>query len=93
MARGKVLRTKGRGETEPKPQRLTPELLAELISIHSCCVHDQEGKCPLLISIKSLCWEINKSMHLANDEDKGFRRLGPMCAVRPLTTRFNEEEE
>jgi len=93
MARAKVLRTKGRGKTEAKPRRMTPELLSELISIHSCCVHDQEGKCPLLISIKSLCWEINMSMQLANDEDKGFRRLGSMCAVRPLTTRFTDEEE
>ena len=83
----------GRGKHSRKPRRMTPELLAELISIHSCCVHDQEGKCPLLISIRSLTWEINKSMHLANDEDKGFRRLGLMCAARPLTIRIDEEEE
>ena len=82
-----------RGKRPRKPRRITPELLAELISIHSCCVNDQKQQCPLLISIRSLCWEINKAMHLANDEDKGFRRLGPMCAVRPLTTRLNEEEE
>jgi hypothetical protein len=92
MARGKVVRIKGRGKRKPKPRRMTPELLAELISIHFCCVHDQEGKCPLLISIKSLCWEINKSMNLAGEEDAGFRRVDPMCAARPLTVRFNSEE-
>jgi Protein of unknown function (DUF1275) len=27
---------------------MTPELLAELIGVHSSCVPDQEGKCPLL---------------------------------------------
>jgi len=72
---------------------MTPELLAELISIHSCCVNDQKQQCPLLISIRSLTWEINKVMNLANEEDRGFRRLGEMCAVRPLTTRFSDEEE
>ena len=33
-----------------KPRRLTPEIVGELLRIHSSCVHDQEGKCGLLIS-------------------------------------------
>jgi hypothetical protein len=33
--------------------RMTPSLLWELISIHSSCVHDQEGRCPLLVSTES----------------------------------------
>jgi hypothetical protein len=33
--------------------RMTPELLGELIRIHSSCVHDQEHKCPLLVSVSS----------------------------------------
>lgn len=67
--------------------RMTPELLSELISIHSSCVHDQEGKCPLLVSVNSLAWEINLALGLGNEEDKGFRRHDPMCAARPLTVR------
>ena len=38
-----------------------------------------------------LCWEINLSCGLANDEDKGFKRHDPMCAARPLRTPFVEE--
>ena len=72
--------------------RMTPELLAELISIHSSCVHDQEGRCPLLVSTASLCWEINQAMGVANDEDRAFKRHDPMCAARPLgRDRFEEE--
>jgi len=41
--------------------RMTPGLLSELIAVHSSCVHDQEGRCPLLVSIASLCWEINQA--------------------------------
>jgi hypothetical protein len=74
-----------------KRPRMTPELLAELIAVHSSCVHDQEGRCPLLVSVRSLCWEINLAMGTANDEDKGFRRYGEMCAARPLRTPFVED--
>ena len=28
-----------------KPRRLTPEIVGELLRIHSSCVHDQDGKC------------------------------------------------
>jgi len=70
---------------------MTPELLDELLRIHMSCVHDQENRCPLLVSINSLTWEINKAMNVANDEDKGFRRYDPMCAARPLTIRREDE--
>lgn len=85
MARRKVVSiTEGR--------RMTPELLSELIAIHSSCVHDQEGRCPLLVSVNSLCWEINQAMSVANDEDRAFNRHDPMCAARPLgRDRFEEE--
>ncbi len=73
--------------------RMTPSLLAELISIHSSCVHDQEGKCALRTSVSSLCWEINLSLGVGNEEDKAFKRHDPMCAARPLTVRFDREEE
>ena len=76
-----------------KLRRMTPELLGELLAIHSSCVHDQEGRCPLLISISSLTWEINQAMGCANEEDKGFRRVSEMCAARPLGAgRFREDE-
>jgi hypothetical protein len=77
---------------ERKPRRMTPELLSELIAVHSSCVHDQEGRCPLFVSVASLCWEINQAMGVANDEDRAFKRHDPMCAARPLgRDRFEEE--
>ena len=74
-----------------KPRRLTPELLEDLLRIHASCVHDAEGKCGLLMSVSSLCWEINLSCGIGNDEDRGFKRHDPMCAARPLRTPFVEE--
>jgi hypothetical protein len=76
---------------ERKPRRMTPELLDDLLRIHGSCVHDQEGKCGLLLSVSSLCWEINQACGLADDTDKGFKRHDPMCAARPLRTPFVEE--
>ncbi len=75
-----------------KPQRLTPELLSEIMRNHMSCVHDQQHRCPLLISVSSLCWEINQACGLANDEDRGFKRHSEMCAARPLNKeRFDDE--
>lgn len=75
-----------------KPRRMTPQLLSELIAVHSSCVHDQEGRCPLLVSVASLCWEINQATGVANDEDRAFKRHDPMSAARPLgRDRFEEE--
>ncbi len=68
-----------------RPRRLTPELLQELLAIHSSCVNDQKQQCPLLISVSGLCWEINQACGLANEEDRAFKRHDPMCAARPLT--------
>ena len=85
--KGRVHSRRGR-----KPRRMTPQLLSELIAVHSSCVHDQEGRCPLLVSAASLCWEINQAMGVANDEDRAFKRHDPMCAARPLgRDRFEEE--
>jgi len=73
-------------------RRMTPELLAELIAVHSQCVLDQQRKCPLTVFVKPLCWEINQAMGVGNDEDKGFRRVDEMCAAKPLSRdRFKEE--
>lgn len=71
---------------------MTPELLEELIRVHSQCVHDQEGRCPLVVFVRPLCWEINQAMGVANEEDKGFRRCDPMCAAKPLSQRHEELE-
>ena len=73
-----------------KPRRLTPEIVCELIRIHSSCVHAQEHRCPLLISVRSLTWELNCAANIGDEEDKGFRRTDPMCAARPLD--FEEGE-
>ena len=91
MTRNVVRNTKGR--------RMTPELLSELVAVHAQCVLDQQGKCPLAVFVKPLCWEINRAMNVANEEDKGFRRVDETCAARPLTTehfdreRFEDERE
>lgn len=67
-----------------KPRRLTPELVGELIRIHSSCVHSQEHRCGLLISVRSLTWELNCAANIGNEEDRGFKRHDPMCAARPV---------
>lgn len=66
-----------------RPRRITPALLAELISIHSSCVHSQQNRCPLLISINSLCREINNAMNVT-EEDRSLRRCDGTCAAKPL---------
>ena len=70
-----------------KPRRLTPEIVGELIRIHSSCVHDQEGKCPLLVSVSSLTWELNQAANIGDETDNAFRRTGAdeLCAARPLS--------
>lgn len=75
---------KFRKVVEREPRRMTPEVLAELLMVHSSCVHDQAGKCPMLMSVRSLTWEINQFCGLANEEDAGFRRHREMLAARPL---------
>ena len=83
-------------ESERKARRMTPELLGELLSVHASCVHAQENKCPLLVSLKSFCRELNQAMGMASEEDRGFRRTHAdgLLAARPLNPRtFTREEE
>lgn len=70
------------------PRRLTPEVLTELLMVHSSCTHDQAGKCPMLISVRSLTWEVNQFCNLASEEDAGFKRHSEMLAARPLNRIF-----
>lgn len=65
-------------------RRITPEVLLEILQSHSSCVMDQNGKCPLLRSIRSMVWEINQFMGCASEEDRGFKRHSEMLAARPL---------
>jgi hypothetical protein len=67
------------------PRRLTPEIVGEILRIHSSCVHDQEGKCPLLVSVNSLCWELNQAANIGDETDNAFKRHDEMCAARALT--------
>ena len=79
-----------------EPRRLTPEVLTELLMVHSSCVMDQQGKCPMLLSVKSLCWEINQVLGCANKEDRSFKRRSDVFAARPLSGIFEcscEEQE
>jgi len=75
-----------------KPRRLTPEIVRELISLHSSCVNDQGGKCPLLISVSGLTWELNQAANIGNEEDNAFKRHDSMCAARPLSDHDIERE-
>ena len=57
-------------------------------------VLDQQGRCPLTVFSRQLCWEINQAMGVANDEDRGFRRVDEMCAAKPLgAERFERADE
>jgi hypothetical protein len=67
-----------------KPRRMNPQLLAELIAIHSQCPLQQQGKCALTVFTAPLVWELHKAMNIADDTDKAFRRVDPLCAARPL---------
>ena len=67
-----------------KPRRMNPQLLAELIAIHSQCPLQQKGKCGLTIFTAPLVWELHKAMNIADETDKAFRRVDPMCAARSL---------
>jgi hypothetical protein len=68
-----------------KSRRLTPEIVGELLRIHSSCVHDQAGKCPLLISVSSLTWELNQAANIGDETDNFFKRHNEMCAARPIS--------
>ena len=68
-----------------KPRRLTPEIVGDLLRIHSSCVHDQEGRCGLQISVSSLCWELNQAANIGDETDNAFRRCSEMTAARPLS--------
>ena len=68
-----------------KPRRLTPGIVGERLRIHSSCVHDHTGKCPLLVSVSSLTWELNQAANIGNEEDNSFKRHDEMCAARPLS--------
>jgi hypothetical protein len=79
-----------------EPRRLTPEVLVELIAVHSSCVMDQKGRCPILLSVRSLCREVNQFCNIASEEDRGFKRHSEMLAARPLNRIFEcllEEED
>lgn len=84
MGRKVVRNTESKAGRRRKPRRMTPELLSELIAVHAQCVLDQQGRCPLTVFSRQLCWEINRAMGLANNEDRGFRRVDEMCAAKPL---------
>ena len=68
-----------------QPCRLTPEIVGELLRIHSSCVHDQEGRCGLQVSVASFCWELNRAANIGNETDNAFKRHDEMCAAQPLS--------
>jgi hypothetical protein len=72
-----------------KPERITPEALGELIRRSAVCVHDQEGRCPLVLFTQVMAWELNVFFGCANEEDKAFRRYGD--SVKPLGSEHEEE--
>jgi hypothetical protein len=70
-----------------EPERITPQALMELISNHSHCVFDQQGKCPLVVFTPAMAWELNQYFlgSKASEEDKGFHRCDQVAAAKPLT--------
>ena len=76
-----------------KTRRMEPHVLAELLAVHATCVHAHGNRCPLLVSVRSLCWEINQFCGLANDEDRGFKTKNEMLAARPLRPERFERED
>lgn len=85
---GDVVKFRKVAVRERKPRRLTPEVLTELLMVNSSCINDQAGKCPMFVSVRSLCWEVNQFMGVANEEDRGFKRHGEIQAARPLNRIF-----
>jgi hypothetical protein len=49
--------------------------VGELLHIHSSGVHDQAGKCPLLVSVSSLTWELYQAANI------GRRKTTPFTAA------------
>src|SRR6266566_6302595 len=81
---GDVMKFRKVAARKRQPRRLTPEVLTELLMVHSSCVMDQQGRCPLLLSVRSLTWEINRFCNIGDEEDAGFQRHSEMLAARPL---------
>lgn len=76
-----------------KTRRMDPHVLAELLSVHATCVHAQENRCPLLVSVQSLCWEINQFCNVGNEEDRAFKRRDELLAARPLRPEQFDRED
>jgi hypothetical protein len=72
-----------------KPERITPEALGELIRRSAVCVHDQEGRCPLVLFTQVMAWELNVYFGVGDETDKGFRRYGD--SAKPLGSEHEEE--
>lgn len=85
--------TEGRGRRRREPERITPEALMELIQRHSQCVHDQQGRCLLLMFTQAMAWELDLFFGVGDDEDKAFRRCDDMPAARPLSDHSAREGE
>jgi hypothetical protein len=76
-----------------KPERITPEALGELIRRSAVCVHDQEGRCPLVLFTQVMAWELNVYFGVGDEEDRAFRRCGDTDAAKALEPGHEKEEE
>ena len=82
---GKLIQFKKVLVRERKPRRLTPEVLTELLMVHSCCADGSAGQCPMLLSVKSLCWEINRVQGTSRPRRTRVSSATARCAAaRPL---------
>jgi hypothetical protein len=64
------------------PKReLTPAALYELFERHSQCIHDQSGKCPLLVFTRQMCDELNEFFNGEESEHTGRRKRNPSAGV------------
>ena len=78
---------------KPMLDKLTPELMSQLIAAHSQCVYDQHGKCALTVFAAPLCWELNKLLGLGDEVDNAFRRHDEMVAAKPVRDEHFDNRE
>jgi hypothetical protein len=76
-----------------KPERITGAILMELIQRHSCCVLDQQHKCPLQMFTEPMSWELNCYFGVGDETDKAFRRCDDIPAARPLSNHSTAAAE
>jgi hypothetical protein len=90
-----VLITEGGARRKRKPmvEKLTPELMSQLIAQHSQCLADQFGKCYLTVFAAPLCWLLNRLLGLDDEVGEGFKLPAEMTAAKPVKEEHFDDRE